>query len=45
MQKSRVKSNSGDNGMYYGDLFERSWECLATFEDILFTRGAEDKVY
>ena len=35
--------------MYYGDLFERSWECLATFEDILFTEEQKikyiDEVY
>lgn len=47
--EKQVKSNSGDNGMYYGDLFERSWECLATFEDILFTEEQKikyiDEVY
>lgn len=35
--KRQVKNRINNTGIYYRDLFERSWECMGDYENQLFT--------
>lgn len=35
--KRQVKNRINNTGIYYRDLFERSWECLGVYENRIFT--------
>ena len=35
--KRQVKNRIKNTGIYYRDLFERSWECLGVYENRIFT--------